>query len=80
MDMTWPNLIPVNKKRERDKPEARATDAETMNRYHGDDLPTAPRASDEDVAATEGLASTMRARWQDLVGQVRRSCMPACLK
>lgn len=50
-----------------------------IRRYHGDDLPTAPRASDEDVAATEGVASTMRARWQDLVGQVRAGRVYACV-
>lgn len=40
-------------------------------RYHRDELPTAPRASEDDVAAVGGsLAGTVRARWQNLVGQV----------
>ncbi|CAM9682943.1 unnamed protein product [Ectocarpus sp. 6 AP-2014] len=40
-----------------------------MERYQGDDLPTAPRASEEDVGGVGTLAGSMRARWQNLVGQ-----------
>ncbi|CAN0517261.1 unnamed protein product, partial [Ectocarpus sp. 12 AP-2014] len=40
-----------------------------MERYQGGDLPTAPRASDEDVGGVGSLAGSMRARWQNLVGQ-----------
>ncbi|CAN0441452.1 unnamed protein product, partial [Ectocarpus sp. 8 AP-2014] len=35
----------------------------------GDDLPTAPRASEEDVGGVGNPAGSMRARWQNLVGQ-----------
>lgn len=48
----------------------RGTPNNDVPRYHRDELPTAPRASEEDVAAVGSLASTVRARWQNLVGQV----------
>ncbi|CAB1113920.1 unnamed protein product [Ectocarpus sp. CCAP 1310/34] len=40
-----------------------------MERYQGGDLPTAPRASDKDVGGVGNFAGSMRARWQNLVGQ-----------